>query len=113
MLILFSLTLLCAHFIFAYPAVCSFDFRLPCCMLILFSLTLLSAHFIFAYPAVPLFYFRLPASLQPQSFGIWNYAFRISKKWVLLKPGARLKVQYFLADRLHPHRYSKSTKVAV
>src|SRR6266480_1252563 len=38
-LILFSLTLLCRHFIFAYPAVRLFYFRLPCCALILFSLT--------------------------------------------------------------------------
>ena len=48
-------SLLCTHFIFAYPAVPLFYFHLPCCALILFSLTLLCRYFIFAYPAVPFF----------------------------------------------------------
>ena len=59
MLILFSLTLLCDYFIFAYPAVRLFYFHLPCCEFILFSLTLLCVYFIFTYPAVTLF-FALP-----------------------------------------------------
>src|SRR6266480_6334744 len=45
---LFSLTLLCDYFIFAYSAVRLFYFCLPCCAII------------FTYPAVRLFYFHLP-----------------------------------------------------
>src|SRR6266480_992283 len=49
MFILFSLTLLCVYFIFAYPAVRLFYFHLPCCAII----------FLRTCPAVLLFFYAL------------------------------------------------------